>query len=998
MLVNGVRSDKLAVTRSVRQGCSLSPALYVIYIESLHELPREDDRIMGLKVGPAVELRSTAFADDMRVVIPPTTQQLEMLKEDLATFCRQGAAPSLQAYQERAMECLEDCPAGVCEDAEKEEAFDVKPQISLDPLEAELRAQEEKLRQQALAVEALKAELKRKEAATKKEARRKLLIADVEKIRTSGPKMKSHPVRHPTMEDQQQDWCNMQLHQESMDSDIHGEEKDKQVHWCGYPLHYREPCVGLGREAEQMHRHLRGDPVHVKDGPLEAAERSISSGPEERCGPPEVAGRLGPVGWDCSRGPWRPAWRRDPSGFSECPRPMRKAEPSRPVGIYSQWEAAETLGSTGWGCSRGRQEGQQYGPLAGRGSSAGWGHARGGRWAGRKPWRGRGRNIDRKGLFPLGCRGTSIWRNEETTFTRDEWEVNEPLQKDEATALRSIYGEDFSVIRTGDDGECAEHFEVMIHVAIPEGGLCLVTEFPGPPSATGSSSSALSSESLPSKSTPFPSKSARDEDTATLSLGTADENTGTSCQGPLIRAADGVGSRIVDSSTEGCQNLEDKEGRTWADSSSVRSCGGADASSSSSVHEQHVIMDSSHLPETYRKTFPLEHLPPLRLFFTLSRSYPSRSAPSFTLSCSWLDDDQLSRLCKELDKIWIGRVGEVTVFEWVSWIERECLSFLGLAEAIVLRPRKEVPNKDERAKAECGILERDVAKLLTYNEERKLDTFRRGLQQCDICYKEHPGTDFLRLSCGHFFCWACMRQYATALVDEGMVTRLLCPGCKESIPYPIIKELLDERHFRRWEEVLLQRTLDSMEDLVYCPRCGTACLEADDHLAQCQNCFFSFCGLCKGPWHWANPCSSPTSKLAVLQATTRGKQASEDQLRKQQAQVNEQLNLKYLQEAAKKCPTCKMAIEKLEGCNKMTCTNCRSCFCYRCGKKINGYEHFREQCILFDIPQGVFFDNPPGVLVDIPRNVQLEYGRQLMNAWDGWMVGGGDGEMGGREG
>ncbi|GBG64381.1 hypothetical protein CBR_g41582 [Chara braunii] len=49
------------------------------------------------------------------------------------------------------------------------------------PKEAELRAQEEKLRQQAQAVESLKAELKKKEEAAQKEARRKLLIADVEK-------------------------------------------------------------------------------------------------------------------------------------------------------------------------------------------------------------------------------------------------------------------------------------------------------------------------------------------------------------------------------------------------------------------------------------------------------------------------------------------------------------------------------------------------------------------------------------------------------------------------------------------------------------------------------------------------------------------------------------------------------------------------------------------------------------------------------------------------
>ncbi|GBG72918.1 hypothetical protein CBR_g12639 [Chara braunii] len=55
-----------------------------------------------------------------------------------------------------------------------------------DPLEAELRAQEEKLRLQTQAVENLKAELKRKEEYAQKEARRKVLIGDMQRIMSLG--------------------------------------------------------------------------------------------------------------------------------------------------------------------------------------------------------------------------------------------------------------------------------------------------------------------------------------------------------------------------------------------------------------------------------------------------------------------------------------------------------------------------------------------------------------------------------------------------------------------------------------------------------------------------------------------------------------------------------------------------------------------------------------------------------------------------------------------
>ena len=37
---------------------------------------------------------------------------------------------------------------------------------------------------------------------------------------------------------------------------------------------------------------------------------------------------------------------------------------------------------------------------------------------------------------------------------------------------------------------------------------------------------------------------------------------------------------------------------------------------------------------------------------------------------------------------------------------------------------------------------------------------------------------------------------------------------------------------------------------------------------------------------------------------------------------------------AQRCPTCKAAIERSEGCFHMNCTNCGTHFCYECRDKI----------------------------------------------------------------
>ena len=62
--VNGELTNNISVKRSLRQGCSLSPLLYVLVIDSLLRRINDSDSIRGIKLPGGKEVKISAFADD----------------------------------------------------------------------------------------------------------------------------------------------------------------------------------------------------------------------------------------------------------------------------------------------------------------------------------------------------------------------------------------------------------------------------------------------------------------------------------------------------------------------------------------------------------------------------------------------------------------------------------------------------------------------------------------------------------------------------------------------------------------------------------------------------------------------------------------------------------------------------------------------------------------------------------------------------------------------
>ncbi|XP_027704440.1 probable E3 ubiquitin-protein ligase RNF217 [Vombatus ursinus] len=187
--------------------------------------------------------------------------------------------------------------------------------------------------------------------------------------------------------------------------------------------------------------------------------------------------------------------------------------------------------------------------------------------------------------------------------------------------------------------------------------------------------------------------------------------------------------------------------------------------------------------------------------------------------------------------------------------------------------------------------------------------------------------------CKKAVCEECLKRYLSSQVQLGQV-EIKCPitECNEYLEETTVLYNLPHDDVIKYKYFLELSRIDSSTKP--CPQCKhfttykkrghgpTPTKLENKYKIQCPICQFVWCFKCHSPWHEGVNCKEYKKGDKLLRHW-----ASE---------------IEHGQRNAQKCPKCKIHIQRTEGCDHMTCSQCNTNFCYRCGERYRQLRFFGD--------------------------------------------------------
>ena len=198
------------------------------------------------------------------------------------------------------------------------------------------------------------------------------------------------------------------------------------------------------------------------------------------------------------------------------------------------------------------------------------------------------------------------------------------------------------------------------------------------------------------------------------------------------------------------------------------------------------------------------------------------------------------------------------------------------------------------------------------------------LTECWICY--NTVQQCLTLDCCNCtMCRSCTDEMIATNINEGRAY-IHCPNpeCTKGLKRDFIMQHLDAGMKNKYERFRLNYEADNTKKT--CPNCCYITekdlppfiptkkqkLTPNEYHIICKECAFDWCFNCHSPWHENISCNENKKGDKRFYEWTKSRQTG------------------FIPNC-QKCPKCKVYIQRSEGCDYMTCNQCNSHFCYKCG-------------------------------------------------------------------
>ena len=223
---------------------------------------------------------------------------------------------------------------------------------------------------------------------------------------------------------------------------------------------------------------------------------------------------------------------------------------------------------------------------------------------------------------------------------------------------------------------------------------------------------------------------------------------------------------------------------------------------------------------------------------------------------------------------------------------------------------------------------------------------------CPICLESSYNITRLHC-CGEKVCIDCIRLMIKTNITEGR-TFMPCPlpNCNKPLKRNFIVEHISDVEIQlKYERFRLNHEGDGTKKT--CPNC---CIVTERNLPShisklvtpenykviCDGCSFDWCFNCHSPWHEGISCEAYRLGDKQFYKWTKGRLAG------------------YVPNC-QKCPKCKVYIERSTGCDHMTCNQCHSHFCYKCGgyfRSFLGLGNHHKSLAVLGCPYNYLPDKP----------------------------------------